>query len=122
MIINFYLISMLTIGFYVQRRGGIESANGYLVANRNVGPILIGGTLFATFCGGGTLPGSAGAAYGRYLLGTIADPWASGSASSHPAFIIWWSLGSHCSSPLSSGQSSAECSEGGQTHLQASHP
>jgi len=77
-VIAAYLLLMLGIGFYVQRRGGVESASGYLVANKNVGPVLIGGTLFATFWGGGTLLGGAGAAYQYHLLGTIADPWASG--------------------------------------------
>ncbi len=78
LIIILYLLGMLAVGFIVQRRGGVENAKGYLVANRNVGPVLIAGTLFATFWGGGTLLGGAGAAYGGYLLGTIADPWASG--------------------------------------------
>jgi len=78
LIILLYLASMLAIGFIVQRRGGVETSKGYLVANRNVGPLLIGGTLFATFWGGGTLLGGAGAAYGGYMLATIADPWASG--------------------------------------------
>ncbi|WP_332448980.1 sodium:solute symporter family protein [Methanoculleus sp.] len=78
LIILLYLASMLAIGFIVQRRGGVETSKGYLVANRNVGPLLIGGTLFATFWGGGTLLGGSGAAYGGHLLATIADPWASG--------------------------------------------
>lgn len=78
LIILLYLASMLAIGFIVQRRGGVETSKGYLVANRNVGPVLIGGTLFATFWGGGTLLGGAGAAYGGHMLATIADPWASG--------------------------------------------
>jgi SSS family transporter len=78
LIILLYLAAMLAIGFIVQRRGGVETSKGYLVANRNVGPLLIGGTLFATFWGGGTLLGGAGAAYGGHMLATIADPWASG--------------------------------------------
>ncbi len=78
LIILLYLAAMLAIGFIVQRRGGVETSKGYLVANRNIGPILIGGTLFATFWGGGTLLGGAGAAYGGHMLATIADPWASG--------------------------------------------
>ncbi len=60
LIILLYLAAMLAIGFIVQRRSGVETSKGYLVANRNVGPLLIGGTLFATFWGGGTLPGDAG--------------------------------------------------------------
>lgn len=78
LIILLYLALMLAIGFFVQRRGAVETSKGYLVANRNVGPLLIGGTLFATFWGGGTLLGGAGAAYDGHLLATIADPWASG--------------------------------------------
>lgn len=76
-IIAIYLGVMLIIGFLTQRIGS-SSSKGYLVANRNVGPLLIGGTIFATFWGGGTVMGGAGAAYSSYNLGTVADPWASG--------------------------------------------
>ena len=76
-IITLYLIAMLIIGFLTQKIG-TSSSKGYLVANRNVGPILIGGTIFATFWGGGTVMGGAGAAFNSYNLGTVADPWASG--------------------------------------------
>ncbi len=76
-IIAIYLIAMLIIGFLTQKIGS-SSSKGYLVANRNVGALLIGGTLFATFWGGGTVMGGAGAALDSYNLGTIADPWASG--------------------------------------------
>jgi transporter, SSS family len=76
-IITLYLIAMLIIGILTQKIG-TSSSKGYLVANRNVGPILIGGTIFATFWGGGTVMGGAGAAYNSYNLGTVADPWASG--------------------------------------------
>jgi len=79
LIIILYMVAMLAIGFIVQRRGNVENAKGYLIANRNVGPWMIGGTLFATFWGGGMVLGGAGAAYSGYLLGTIADPWASGA-------------------------------------------
>ena len=76
-IIAVYLIAMLIIGFLTQKIGS-SSSKGYLVANRNVGAVLIGGTLFATFWGGGTVMGGAGAALDSYNLGTVADPWASG--------------------------------------------
>ncbi|MDR2944108.1 MAG: sodium/solute symporter [Methanosarcinales archaeon] len=76
-IIALYLFVMLVIGFVTQKIGS-SSSKGYLVANRNVGALLIGGTLFATFWGGGTVMGGAGAALNSYNLGTIADPWASG--------------------------------------------
>ena len=78
LIILLYLAAMLAIGFIVQRRGGVDTSRGYLVANKSVGPLLIGGTLFATFWGGGTLLGGAGAADSGHILATIADPWASG--------------------------------------------
>ena len=45
-----------------------------LVAGRNVSLWLLVFTLFATFYGGGTIMGVAGAAYGEGLLGVIADP------------------------------------------------
>ncbi|WNY25267.1 sodium:solute symporter family transporter [Methanolapillus millepedarum] len=76
-VIALYLILMLVVGFLTQKVG-TSSSKGYLVANRNVGALLIGGTIFATFWGGGTVMGGAGAAYTSYNLGTVADPWASG--------------------------------------------
>ncbi|WNY26646.1 sodium:solute symporter family transporter [Methanolapillus ohkumae] len=76
-VIAVYLVLMLVVGVLTQKIG-TSSSKGYLIANRNVGALLIGGTIFATFWGGGTVMGGAGAAYTSYNLGTVADPWASG--------------------------------------------
>lgn len=76
-VIAAYLLLMLIIGVVTQKIGS-SSSKEYLVANRNMGALLIGGTLFATFWGGGTVMGGAGAALNSYNLGTVADPWASG--------------------------------------------
>lgn len=76
-VILLYLLLTLLIGYITQTKSS-TSAKSYLVANRNIGSLLIGGTIFATFWGGGTLMGGAGASYISYNLGTLADPWSSG--------------------------------------------
>lgn len=77
LIIILYLLLTLLIGYFSKSKNS-SSAKSYLLANRNVGSLLIGGTIFATFWGGGTLMGGAGASFLSYNLGTLADPWASG--------------------------------------------
>ncbi len=76
-VIFIYLLLTLLIGYVTQLKNS-SSAKSYLLADRNVGSLLIGGTIFATFWGGGTLMGGAGASFISYNLGTLADPWASG--------------------------------------------
>lgn len=63
---------MLIIGLYASRRTG--STENFIVAGRRI-PLWIGSaTIVATWFGGGTMMGSAGASYERGLLGVIADP------------------------------------------------
>lgn len=63
---------MLYIGVRASRRSG--STTNFIVAGRSM-PIWIGSaTIIATWFGGGTMMGSAGASYERGLLGVIADP------------------------------------------------
>jgi len=63
---------MLTIGIYASRRAG--NTADFIVAGRRL-PIWIGSaTIIATWFGGGTMMGGAGASYERGLLGVIADP------------------------------------------------
>ncbi|MCZ6640884.1 MAG: sodium:solute symporter family protein [Gammaproteobacteria bacterium] len=70
--VGLYLAVMLTIGIYASRRAG--NTADFIVAGRRL-PIWIGSaTIIATWFGGGTMMGSAGASYERGLLGVIADP------------------------------------------------
>lgn len=78
LMILIYMVSMVLLGYYIQKRGASNSASSYLVADNGVGPVLLGGTIFATNWGGGILLGSAGAAFTGYLIATVADPWTLG--------------------------------------------
>jgi Na+/proline symporter len=75
-IVVIYMVVMIAIGYFVQCKGANRSAKDYLIANRGVGPFMIGGTVFATNWCGGVLLGAAGTAYTGYVVSTIADPWA----------------------------------------------
>ena len=67
-----YLVMMLFIGIWASKRTG--STANFIVAGRRL-PIWIGSaTIVATWFGGGTLMGAAGASYDRGLIGVIADP------------------------------------------------
>ena len=67
-----YLVMMLFIGIWASKRTG--STANFIVAGRRL-PIWIGSaTIVATWFGGGTMMGAAGASYDRGLLGVIADP------------------------------------------------
>jgi SSS family transporter len=67
-----YVLMILAVGVYAGRR--VENPTDYIVAGRNVSLGLLVFTLFATFYGGGTILGVAGAAYDDGVLGVIADP------------------------------------------------
>lgn len=77
-IILLFLIGMIAVGFVINRK--VEDLDDYLVGGRSVPTWAIVGSLFATFWGGGTVLGSAGAAYHGGILETIADPFAAGLA------------------------------------------
>lgn len=67
-----YLVLMLVIGIYASKRTG--STANFIVAGRRM-PLWLGSaTLIATWFGGGTMMGAAGAAYEDGLYGVIADP------------------------------------------------
>jgi len=67
-----YLVMMLVIGIYASKRTG--STANFIVAGRRM-PLWIGSaTIIATWFGGGTMMGAAGAAYDDGLFGVIADP------------------------------------------------
>jgi len=63
---------MLFIGIWASKRAG--STANFIVAGRRL-PIWIGSaTIVATWFGGGTMMGAAGASYEHGLIGVIADP------------------------------------------------
>lgn len=67
-----YFVIMLYIGVRASKKS--DSAENFIVAGRGM-PIWIGSaTLIATWFGGSTMMGAAGASYERGLLGVIADP------------------------------------------------
>ena len=82
---------MLFICIWASKRAG--STANFIVAGRRL-PIWIGSaTIVATWFGGGTMMGAAGASYDRGLLGVIADP-----------FVwIYCSCSSNGAAPLSYG-------------------
>jgi SSS family solute:Na+ symporter len=70
--VGIYLVIMLVIGILASRKA--DSSENFIVAGRNM-PLWIGSaTIMATWFGGGTMMGGAGASYERGLLGVIADP------------------------------------------------
>ncbi len=70
--VGLYLAVMLIIGIYASRKS--SSTENFIVAGRRL-PVWIGSaTIIATWFGGGTMMGGAGASYERGLLGVIADP------------------------------------------------
>ncbi len=67
-----YLVMMLAIGIWASKRTG--STANFIVAGRRL-PIWIGSaTIVATWFGGGTMMGAAGASFEHGLIGVIADP------------------------------------------------
>ena len=75
--VGIYLVIMLMIGIYGSKRAG--SAADFIVSGRSMPIWICSVTLMATWFGGGTMMGAAGAAYDEGLLGVIADrfgvPW-----------------------------------------------
>ncbi len=67
-----YLAMMLGIGVYASRKA--DSPENFIVAGRRMPIWVLSATIIATWFGGGTMMGAAGASYERGLLGVIADP------------------------------------------------
>ena len=67
-----YLVMMLGIGVYASRKA--DSPENFIVAGRKMPIWILSATIVATWFGGGTMMGAAGASYERGLLGVIADP------------------------------------------------
>jgi SSS family transporter len=70
--VGVYLVMMLIIGVYASKKAG--SAANFIVAGRSMPLWLCGATIMATWFGGGTMMGGAGASYQGGLLAVIADP------------------------------------------------
>lgn len=70
--VGLYLAIMLYIGIRASKKAG--STEDFIVAGRKM-PIWIGSaTIIATWFGGGTMMGAAGASYEEGFIGVIADP------------------------------------------------
>ena len=67
-----YLVIILSIGVYASKKA--SSAANFIVAGRRMPIWICSATIVATWFGGGTMMGGAGASYERGLLGVIADP------------------------------------------------
>ena len=67
-----YLVMMLVIGVYASKKA--NSAANFIVAGRKMPIWICGATIMATWFGGGTMMGGAGASYQGGLLAVIADP------------------------------------------------
>lgn len=66
-IVALYLVFMIFIGIYSSKK--VSSNEDFMVAGRNLGPILMAGTLAATEIGGGSSLGVVEKAYGQWGLG-----------------------------------------------------
>lgn len=64
-IIILYMAAMIGIGVYAAKRK-IKNAKDYLLAGRNLGPLMMAGTLAAAEIGGGSTVGVAAKAYGSW--------------------------------------------------------
>ncbi|MDA1312022.1 MAG: sodium:solute symporter family protein [Acidobacteria bacterium] len=70
--VGIYMVALLAVGYFASRR--VHSSVDFVIAGRRLPLWLCTATLFATWFGGGTCLGAAGAAYNEGLLGVIADP------------------------------------------------
>jgi SSS family transporter len=77
-IIFLFLMGIIFVGKIASKK--VKNSDDYLVAGRGAPLILIVGTLFATFWGGGTIIGATGSAYNEGIYGVIEDPFAAGLA------------------------------------------
>ncbi len=67
-----YLAMMLVIGAYASKKA--NTAANFIVAGRRMPIWICSATIVATWFGGGTMMGAAGASYENGLIGVIADP------------------------------------------------
>ncbi|MCT4688526.1 sodium:solute symporter family transporter [Vallitalea sp.] len=77
-IITLFIIGIISVGKIASKK--VKNSDDYLIAGRGAPLMLIVGTLFATFWGGGTIIGATGAAYNNGIFGVVEDPFAAGLA------------------------------------------
>ena len=70
--VAFYFVMMLVIGIVASKKS--NSTANFIVAGRRMPIWICSVTIIATWFGGGTMMGAAGASYERGLIGVIADP------------------------------------------------
>lgn len=68
-----YMLAMLVVGFYASKK--TRTITEFVVAGRGLPVWLCSMTVIATWFGGSTMMGGAGAAYDEGMLGVIEDPW-----------------------------------------------
>lgn len=68
-----YMVMMIGIGLYASKKS--HSVTDFMVAGRGLPVPLLTMTVIATWFGGSTIMGGAGAAYDDGMLGVIEDPW-----------------------------------------------
>ncbi len=73
-----YFVIMMFIGWWASRK--VKGLADFAVAGRRLGPLLVFGTVLATWFGGGTALGGASMAYLFGLRGVIMDPLGAGVA------------------------------------------
>ena len=68
-----YMVAMIGVGLYASKKS--HSVTDFMVAGRGMPVWLCAVTVMATWFGGSTIMGGAGAAYDDGMLGVIEDPW-----------------------------------------------
>lgn len=68
-----YMVLMISVGLYASKKS--HSVTDFMVAGRGLPIWLCAVTVMATWFGGSTIMGGAGAAYDEGMLGVIEDPW-----------------------------------------------
>jgi SSS family solute:Na+ symporter len=68
-----YMVMMLSIGIYASKKA--HTVSDFMVAGRGLPLMICTMTVIATWFGGSTIMGGAGAAYDDGMLGVIEDPW-----------------------------------------------
>jgi len=74
--VTIYMVIQFSIGVWVARR--IKSETDYLLAGRNLGPLLLTFSVFATWFGAETVVGSSGRAYASGVTFGNAEPFGYG--------------------------------------------
>ena len=68
-----YMLGMIGVGLYASKRS--HSVGDFMVAGRGLPIWICSMTVMATWFGGSTMMGGAGAAFDDGMLGVIEDPW-----------------------------------------------